>query len=44
MSYYHIEDDDRYPIKFAVWRCGICKKMAVTTHGFRPGRCSCRKP
>lgn len=42
MSWQLIEEDDRYRIKFRIFKCDQCHKWAVTTWG-NPTGCTCRK-
>ncbi len=42
MTWRQTEVDERYRVTFVVFRCTACGKQAVTTHGARPGVCSCQ--
>ncbi len=42
MAWVHVADDDRYRIKFRIFRCYSCKRLAVSTDRDPPdSRCVC---
>jgi hypothetical protein len=42
MSWTHVETDDRHRLTFNVFRCSLCKRLAVVIEGTPRSECICK--
>jgi len=43
VAWHHVETDERHRKVWIVWRCGLCKRLAVTEYGPPQSLCVCMR-